>query len=342
MTRRLAAFLFFTFLACALWSAETFELSRGKLKLVLDTEAGSFSLYRLSDVGKNRYEPLFDDRDVSATSWFSVLSNGRVFKLRERVGKPVVFSETESGAKFTFNLTDDFQVEQEFSFVTIPGAGGEPFVAIDTHIENTSGKTGAFALKAFIDTSLGESEGIHFRTDVRHRISAETRLKAGIDHDTWIVSANKTLPFAMIRSGGGASLPDALYFANWDRLNTLAWSPDFVEGRSFNTIYSVNDSAILAVWPEAEVRANERLSVRMILGSWDGKAASVSSGQATVPRQTESLSPQRYRDKDAREAAIKALLERIDEIEKTPQSVPQEELDRLNAELDAILRQAGE
>jgi hypothetical protein len=332
----------FSFLACAVWSAETFEMSRGKIKLVLDTEAGSFSLYRLSDVGKNRYEPLFDDRDVSATSWFSVLSNSRVFKLRARVGKPVVFSETESGAKFTFNLTDDFQVEQDFSFVTIPGAGAEPFVAVDTHIENTSGKTGVFALKALIDTSLGESEGIHFSTDVRHRISAETRIKAGSDRDSWIVSANKALSFAMLRSSGGASLPDALYFANWDRLNTLAWSPDFVEGRSFNTIYSVNDSAILAVWPETEIRANERLSVRMILGSWDGKASTVSSGQTYVPRQTEPVPMQRYRDKDAREAAIKALLDRIDEIEKNPQSVSQGELDRLNAELDAILRQTGE
>lgn len=342
MIRRLSAFLLISMLAIAASWAEKFEISRGNIKLVLDTDAGSFTIYRLSDVGKNRYEPLFDDRDSSATSWYSVLSNGRVFKLRNRVGKPVVFSETESGARFTFTPTDDFQVVQEFSFVTVPGAGADPFVAIDTHIENTSGKNGVFALKALIDTALGESEGIHFRTDARNRVSAETRLVTGVDRDSWIVSANKTLPFAMMRSGAGATLPETVYFANWDRLNTLSWSPEFIEGRSFNTIYSVNDSAILAVWPEKELAANERLSVRTVLGSWDGKSAGGSASQAYAPRQAEPVAPKHFRDKNAREAAIKDLLDRIAEIERNPDSVPQNELDRLNAELDAILRQAGE
>ncbi len=328
MSRSLITMLFLALVSGSLMFAEPFEITRGDIKLALYPETGSFTVYKLSDVGKNRYEALYDDRDASATSWFSVLSNGRVFKLAKKTGKPVVFTETATGAKFTYTLTDDFQVEQEFSFAQVSQGGSDPFVVIDTRIENTSGKNGVFALKGLFDTTLGESEGIHFYTDLRNRISAETRLRSGIDSDAWIVSRKDTLTLAILLTGSGVSAPESVYLANWDRLNTLTWNPDFVEGRSFNTIYSINDSAILMIWPEKELRANEKLSIRMVLGSSStqvrGHADSATGGKSN------------------REAAIKDLLDRIATIEKDPDSVSPEELDRLNAQLDMMLKQGGE
>ena len=115
MIRKLFAFIIAVSLSTAAFAVAPFEMTRGDLKLVLYPDSGSFSLYKLSDIGKNRYDPLFEDRDASATSWFSVSVNGRVFKLAPRMGKPVAFAETKDGAKFIFTLNDDFQVEQEFS-----------------------------------------------------------------------------------------------------------------------------------------------------------------------------------------------------------------------------------
>lgn len=343
MSKKLGAILLMAALAVSFIAAEPFEIARGSLKLVLYPASGSFTLYKLSDVGKNRYEALYDDRDASATSWFSVLSNGRVFKLAKKTGKPVVFTETQDGAKFVFTLTDDFQVEQEFTFVASSLAGADPFVAIDTRIENTSGKNGVFALKALFDTTLGEGEGIHFYTDLRNRVSAETRLRDGVDRDAWIVSKKGALAFMMLRSGSGVSNPETVYLANWDRLNTLTWIPDFVEGRSFNTIYSINDSAVLFVWPEKELRPNEKLSVQMQIGSGAGTGGGVALDAKGVSRaQGTSAADPKLADRSYREAAIKDLLDRIAAIERDPDSVSTDELGRLNTELDFMLKQGGD
>jgi hypothetical protein len=331
--------------SAALFGKEPYEIARGAVKLVLYPDSGSFTLYKLSDVGKNRYEALFDDRDASATSWFSVLANGRVFKLAKKAGKPIEFTETPDGAKFVFTLTDDFQVEQEFTLVASPLGGSDPFVAIDTRIENTSGKDGTFALKALIDTTLGEGEGIHFYTDLRNRVSAETRLRDGIDRDSWIVSKKDTLAFMLLRNGSGVTAPETVYLANWDRLNTLTWNPDFAEGRSFNTIYSINDSAVLYVWPEKSLGPNEKLAVRMLIGSNAGPqgiaSATLESNAAPRVKETKAADS-RMADKSYREAAIKDLLDRIAVVERNPDSVSTDELGRLNAELDFMLKQGGE
>lgn len=237
-------------LAGSLLFAAPLEIARGNLKLILYPDTGSFCLYHLSDIGKNRYEPLFEDRNSAATSWFSVLSNGRVFRLSSRIGHPVVLEPTDTGARFIFTLTDDFQVEQAFSFVESSDKTLPVELKIETRIENTSGKDGVFALKALVDTTLGESEGIHFVTNMRNRISAETRFERNVDPDSVIVSKNKAQSLMFLLSGDDVSPPECLYVQNWDRLNTRTWKPDFLEGRSFNTLYAINDSALLFVWPE--------------------------------------------------------------------------------------------
>ena len=207
-------------------------------------------------------------------------------------------------------------------------------VLIETRIENTSGKSGSFALKAMIDTSLGEREDSHFCTDIRNRITAETRLVSGVDRDSWILSKNDSLALTLIRVGSDITAPDTVYIANWDRLNAMTWLPDFSEGRSFSTMYSIRDSAVLVVWREMEVSPKEKMSVRMILGSWNGKTGEIA--------ERKPIDTRKIRTGDYREAAIKDLLDRIAAIESNPDSVSEEELMRLNAELDSMLGQTGD
>ena len=313
--------------------ASPIELSGGKLKLVLYPETGSFSLFELSDIGKNRYEPLFDDRNFSTTSWFSVLANGRIFKLGRKPGKPILAEQTSTGARFVFTLTDDFQVEQEFSFVRDTGSGNPHAVRIDTRIENTSGKPGIFALKALVDTILGETEGIHFSTNTKNRISAETQLSPIMDGDSVIVSKNNSSSCVFYLDGPGVSVPDAVLVSNWDRLNTLTWIPDSIEGRSFNTVYSVNDSALLFVWPENPVRANEILSVGIIIGSSQSPKPSTTGSASGL-----SLAAKNTEKPVSSMTLVQQLLDRIAEIEANPDTASDDELRKLNEALDIMLK----
>ncbi|ULQ59897.1 hypothetical protein K7I13_00660 [Brucepastera parasyntrophica] len=329
--------------------AESVELVGGKLKLVLYPKTGTFSLYHLSDVGKNRYEPLYEDRNDGITNWYSVNSNGRIFKLEKKPFRPVEIEVTETGAKFIFTPSDDFQVEQEFSFVNDPETAIPAAVRIETRVENTSGKVGTFAVKALYDTILGENQGIHFSTDLRNRVSTETKFVAGVNPDKVLVSQNKTNSLMFLLGESVPNRHESMYVANWNRLNTHSWLPEFVEGRSFNTQYSINDSAVLIVWPERKLAANRKMITELIIGPY---TPSLIPGY--VPgsaAETDRLADSEYVYTEAemlsftvweRQQAILRLFERIEEIEANPESATDEELVQLNEALDFLLEQTQE
>lgn len=51
----------------------TAELVSGNLKLKFYERSGSFCLYRLSEVGNETWEPLYDDRALASTNYYSLL-----------------------------------------------------------------------------------------------------------------------------------------------------------------------------------------------------------------------------------------------------------------------------
>ncbi len=328
-----AIYLFLLF-SIALYASPV-ELVDGKFKLVLYPESGSFSLYQLLDVGKNRYEPLFEDRNCSATSWFSVKSNSRVFRLGSKIGKPVAFEQTDSGAIYTFSLTDDFQATQVFTFLKDSISSPAYALRIDTIVENTSGKDSRLAIKALVDTTLGENEGIHFFTDLRNRISAETRYDRTANLDSVLVSRNKDASLMLYLDSDDVTKPEYVYVANWSRLNTLTWQPDFVEGRSFNTMYAINDSALLFQWKEQDVPAGQRISAAMVMGSYDPSRVKSKAGESAIVMAAGS-------DTSKRSQLIQQLIARIDELESNPDSATDEELRQLNVTLDMLLNEGKE
>lgn len=334
--RRFGLVLAIICIAVPLFS-EPIELTGGNLKLVLHSKTGTFCLYHIADTGKNRYEPLIEDRNFGATSWLSVQINDSVFKLAPRTGKPVEAVRTANGAMFKFLLTDDFYIEQEFSLVDPDNRGFPTAVAMEIRVENTSGKTATFALKGLFDTMLGETQGIHFYTDARNRISSEERIIPGADRDSVLITGNEQQSFVFQLRDGGVTVPSALYIANWERLNTLAWLPDFLPGRSFNTLYSVQDSAVLFVWPAKPVSANGLYSVRMLFGPYRIQDAPQSPDVAS--RDFIWSLDSSPTTEDERLARIEQILARIDQIELDPSIATDEELDYLNRTLDSLLEQ---
>ena len=350
----------FVFLVTTFSTALPVEISGGDLKLVFYPDVGSFSLYQISNIGKYRYEPLFEDRNDSASTWFSVISNGRIFKLARRTGKPVEFFQTVDSGRFVFTLTDDFQVEQKFSFINNPVSGIPCAVKVETSIENTSGKEGNFALRALFDTTLGEANFLHFQTNLRKRISSETRLNAELDRDSVVISGTGDNSLMFPLAGEAVTRPQYVYMSNWDRLNTLSWIPDFVEGRSFNTMYAINDSALLFIWPTKKLAANKKYTITMILGPYvqelipssNTSASSLYSAGTDVRdtdlsvengnANTDIAIPEGAMDKSETQKMINQILVRIQEIEVNPDSASDAELQQLNKTLDALFKQLGE
>ncbi len=343
MMKRIAVFVLSLFVFASMTTAwaESLELTSGSLRLTLNSNTGSFLLHQIADTGKNRYEPLFEDRNQGTTSWFSVSFNGAAFKLARRPGRDVRLETTETGARFVFTPNDAFLVVQAFSFVT-DSARGTQAVLVETTIENTSGKNASIALKALFDTMLGEGQGIHFFTNLRSRISAETRLVGGRDPDSVIVSARKDLSFMILLDSASVTRPESVIIANWERLDTLKWTPDVIEGRSFNTIYSIQDSALLLSWPVQDILPNSSYTVRTIIGPYTEKDG-FSADRRPVevrPAAPVPLEPPvnvSALTESERQMRIRLLLERIAIVEKNPDAASDEELASLNRQLDALL-----
>ena len=72
--------LWFFLMVCPAFSNSPMELVSGSLRLVVFPATGGFCIYDISDVGRQRHIPLFDDRNSAATTFFSVNAGGRLFR----------------------------------------------------------------------------------------------------------------------------------------------------------------------------------------------------------------------------------------------------------------------
>jgi hypothetical protein len=114
-----------------------------------------------------------------------------------------------------------------------------------------------------------------------------------------------------------------------------------MEGRSFNTLYSVNDSAVLFAWPERALEPNKTLTTTLILGLYTPEllakpAVSGAPAQPSAPVSAPSASS------SAKQLLVQEILERIAEIQENPDSASDDELSKLNAALDVMLEQLKE
>lgn len=250
-------------------SLTDYELVKENLKLVVFSSTGNFCLYNLSPIGKDKYVPLYDDRSLGRTNKFYVYKNKKVYELKKRLGKPVNIEANEDSINIIYEFDNSFYVVQKLSFTEKSYGTSGPLLKIETTIENTSGETAEFALKALFDTNLGEKRKTPLYTDLRLGIFRETILEPKFEKDSAIISANSDLACLFLINHSEAQMPQVIYAANWERLQSTRWLPKVVQGRLFSTKYSHNDSALLFVWPKEILAHNEKLPVTMLIGCYD-------------------------------------------------------------------------
>ena len=223
---------------CA-WSLE--EYTDGRVKLVLDSQYGKYTIYYMTNVEKKVYEPLFWDKDTS-TSYLSVFIDGKIYELGKSVSFKTSLRGTETKPKFVFE-SKDISVTAEFSFIRTASSGVSNGVRIDYTVENWGDKPQNVGLSSLIDTFLGEKNAPAFRTDLRP-IETELVIDRTTSDQWWLSRNNKYGLMGSIFISGLES-PDFIYFGNWKRLKDSRWKPEYVAGRNFNSLpFSVKDSAV--------------------------------------------------------------------------------------------------
>lgn len=313
---RKRAFAAFIFSALSLVAAASLEVKEGLVKIVVDETTARVSLYRLIDIPKGVYEPLFFAKDPR-TSFATLSIDGVQYRLGDASDYRFSVSRTDTGALIEFH-SKACVVKENLDFIKSDGVALADGIRISYSLENVSQKDESLGLRLLLDTYLAEKSGLHFRTDIRARISSETSLDA-LSGDSWISTPGDRADFMVLLKGPGLDKPDRALLSNWKRLSDEPWGFDAVASRNFTLLpYSVNDSALALYWQPGLVKRGDARHISVIMGAFNAKGYPLQSAEtdATAALFASTV----LSDSDAEPAvamsadlvAVRDLLSRID------------------------------
>jgi hypothetical protein len=244
------------------------EFNDGRIRLVLHERTGRFSLYYLTDIVKEKYEPFFVDQDPR-TSSLSVIVNDRTYRLGEASAFRVRIDGSVPSRPAIVFESSFLLITQEFSFIRNSSAALSGGIRMTVRIENKNEQQLAVGLRFLLDTYLGEKRSSpSFITDVRS-IFSETVITTG-DTDRWWVSRNDTLGLMGSIPGTEGMKNNFIHMANWKRLNDVPWKTGYAQGRNFNLLpYSVGDSAVCYYYEPVPLARGEERTVSIQLAVED-------------------------------------------------------------------------
>jgi hypothetical protein len=188
-------------------------------------------------------------------------------------------------------VTEDFLI---FSSKSAPLADS---VKITLTIANKSEEDLEIGVRYLFDTYLGESGGLHFKTDKSSKLSKETLITKTSKINYWVsplVNKDTTaeeIGLRCVTSGQGITIPDKIVFANWKRLNDTPWIYKTSSSRDFNNLpYSINDSGVVQYYNPQTVARDSSIKIVLVLG------AASSSGYDLSKAETETNISRIYED----------------------------------------------
>jgi len=256
-------------LAIGLAPAAALEAKEGLVKIVVSETSARVSLYRLTDVAKGRYEALVFDQDPR-TSFATLAVDGKYYRLGDSSEYRFTVSRTDTGVSVEFRSAS-CAVREDIDFAKSEGAALADGVRLRFTLENVSQKDSELGLRLLVDTWLAEKSGLHFRTDRRARVAAESEIGKA-DQDAWISTPGEKADLMIQLSGGAGEKADRVLLANWKRLNDEPWGFEANGARGFTLLpYSVNDSAAALYWNPATVKRGASRKASVVLGNFNEK-----------------------------------------------------------------------
>lgn len=238
----------------------------GIYRMELHEKSGTFTLSMLNEVG-NKFIPVFNPMDNSSGTLLYLKSGSRVYPLSKLGGVPVVQSMTSSNATISYNIKNVAEVNFVFSFVSSEtGMFSEDadLVIVDVLVKNITRKTNVYSLRGVFDTLFGENTTSHFSTNNLKLINSEILFNS-MYSDKWIKSSDGINSIKFLLDGETITHPSSVIVANRDILKVDTWEPRVVPGRGFNSLFSINNSAIGITWGNYKLAPGKTFGVRFYI-----------------------------------------------------------------------------
>lgn len=236
----------------------------GNIKVVLHDLSFTHSLYFVdSNTGKTT--PLFDSIDASSNNRFYLQTDLMMYSLTKSSG--VIGSQqfTDTGFRILYEIKSVATLLFDYVFSASPQAkpGEYDLLDLKVYVTNTHKKTQNLALKAVYDTYLGEKLQNHFSTKIEPFVLSEMSFSR-LAEEAWIRSSDGMRSVQFNFDSKPTQAINAR-LANKDFVLTQSWDVNGLTGRSFNSVYSYNNSAVALYWQSQRLEPEKNATFSLSL-----------------------------------------------------------------------------
>lgn len=333
--------------------AEDIILQNGNLKMILHEYSGSVSLYGKSN--KNgKFISLIDNSNYSVNSGFYLDIDGITRKLERTYDINVVTNSSDYGLSVIFEIKNQAEVEIIFSTFASSTSSSADSVKVVASVKNLSDEIHEYSLKAVFDTLLGEATNNHFFTATINPVKAVTTIDSMANHK-YVASSNGYDTVAFLLAGQTISSPEKVFLASRDNLLKTQWIENTKDGSVFDSINTYNNSALGILWRTVELAPFSKSSFAFyIVTSTNKKAFPLEKSfpstilelnnpedvntSTYVDSYGVTYTVGTYSDAQLDPEYIANLLNRVHSLEIESDGSNRDEIKKLNAELEAILK----
>lgn len=252
-------------------SPKKINFQKGIINLYSNSKLGSFVISAENSEGK-KINLLSDILD-GASNFFVLKAGNSVYRLGEYSKVKTSSKKEENGICITYEISKVAIVNVKMEFVSSLNEFGKnlsnqeilelndaDMVKISVEVQNTGRKTSKMALKAVLDTILGESNRYHFYTYDNKPVLTE-QIYRKFDENPYFVSKNSLASMQFIFYGGDITEPESVSLAGFSTLDSTKWEPYVNQSRTFDSLLSYNNSGIAITWPGVKTEVNKSFKV---------------------------------------------------------------------------------
>jgi len=342
------------------------NLTGEMLRVELFGKTGSFNIFCKNQEGQE--VPLFSSANMCTSTGFLLKIDGRMHRINAESRIIRELRKYDNGAQLVFTVDNNVRFVIDFSLIKSASDKPEDIVRIRTYAINLGLESHSVDIKGIFDTVAGEASSVHFSTEKNTKIRNETRfVLEEIQRERTAVCTNDSTSFQFVFSGNQIQPIDSIVFANVDEIYKMEWDSGIRKGRGFTNIRSYEDSAIMVDWPSFMLSPDQKIENTFFIAAATNdesprgifyvdnyeRIKAENSEEAEKTEETEEkAAPPAKENSDKRTDVdfvvmpikdyqldpeyIQALIDKID-ILQSSKNVDKKEIQKLNAELDAIL-----
>ncbi|WP_147634442.1 hypothetical protein [Treponema pectinovorum] len=237
---------------------KNYEIVKDDIKLSFRAGTGTFSFYAFDS--QKKQIPLFSQYSDSISTSFFAKVDGTIYRLNKDAAVKKELRKIPSGAQLVYNIAGKTQIAVQFEPISsFPGKKTD-IVKVSIFSTNIFNEVQDISVKAVIDTILGEGTDFHFVTTAGNKISSEKQFSS-FKQDRSIISTDGKTSLQIVLDGKSVSSPEQVSFSEVRSLLEGPWVPVIVEGRSFNSAVSYNNSAVSVNWASKKLKKGETSSI---------------------------------------------------------------------------------